>query len=161
MAVRVDDDARETFARLAEESPDPRVRLRAGIILRASEGLSNVAIAKIFDVNPCFVSRTRQAYATHGLEALLEGSRRAAASAVVLDDATRRELKRREQSIDPRVRTRAEIVLEAAGGMPNYKIAQELGIKGETVRLWRDRFARHGLDGLVDRPRPKPAKVRP
>jgi transposase len=43
---------------------------------------------------------------------------------------------------------RAKIVLLAARGMPNAKIAARLGITVATARKWRGRFATHGLDGL-------------
>jgi transposase len=48
---------------------------------------------------------------------------------------------------------RARIVLLAAGGLPNERIARELGCAVSTVRAWRRRFARGGLAGLSDRPR--------
>jgi len=57
---------------------------------------------------------------------------------------------------------RAEIVLRAAGGQPNYSIAKELGISRNTVKHWRFRFARERLAGLKTRPipgRPKMPKV--
>jgi transposase len=48
---------------------------------------------------------------------------------------------------------RARIVLGAAEGKANAKIAAELGIWPDTVGRWRRRYARHGLKGLRDRPR--------
>jgi len=53
-----------------------------------------------------------------------------------------------------RDRLRAQIVLAAARGHPNARIAAGLGISVDTVRKWRGRFAARGLDGLRDRPRP-------
>ena len=52
-----------------------------------------------------------------------------------------------------RDRLRAQIVLAAARGHPNARIAAGLGISVDTVRKWRGRFAARGLDGLQDRPR--------
>lgn len=49
---------------------------------------------------------------------------------------------------------RAEIVLRAAGGQPNYSIAKELGISRNTAKHWRFRFARERLAGLTTRPIP-------
>src|SRR5438132_4648996 len=49
---------------------------------------------------------------------------------------------------------RCRIVLAAAEGRPSREIAAELGTTGTTVRKWRGRFARRGLDGLHDEPRP-------
>ena len=59
-----------------------------------------------------------------------------------------------------RDRLRAQIVLAAARGHPNGRIAAGLGITVDTVRKWRRRFAVRGLDGLADRPRPgRPRRV--
>jgi transposase len=48
---------------------------------------------------------------------------------------------------------RAEIVLLAADGLNNSAIAAKVGVTRQTVRTWRERFARHRLDGLCDEPR--------
>jgi transposase len=59
-----------------------------------------------------------------------------------------------------RDRLRAQIVLAAARGHPNARIAAGLGISVDTVRTWRGRFAGRGLDGLQDRPRPgRPRRI--
>jgi len=49
---------------------------------------------------------------------------------------------------------RARIVLRAAKGLSNTRIADGLGVSKPTVGKWRARFAADGLDGLVDAPRP-------
>ena len=49
-----------------------------------------------------------------------------------------------------RDRLRAQIVLAAARGLDNARIAADLGITVDTVRKWRGRFAARGLDGLRD-----------
>lgn len=49
---------------------------------------------------------------------------------------------------------RARIVLACAQGGSNTAVAARLGIDRGTVRTWRSRFLRHGLDGLLDEPRP-------
>jgi transposase len=49
---------------------------------------------------------------------------------------------------------RAQVVLRAAEGLPNQRIAEELGVALMTVKLWRRRYAEAGLRGLVDAPRP-------
>ena len=54
---------------------------------------------------------------------------------------------------------RASIVCAAAEGDPNAVIADRLGIHVDTVRKWRCRFARHGLEGLEDLPRSGRPKV--
>src|SRR5258706_15024774 len=57
----------------------------------------------------------------------------------------------------------ARIVLAAAGGMSNNRIAQELKTSRPTVILWRNRFSQAGTAALIDdsagrgRPRQNPA----
>jgi transposase len=48
---------------------------------------------------------------------------------------------------------RAEIVLRGADGLNNRAISDAVGVARDTVRMWRGRFAKHGLDGLDDEPR--------
>jgi transposase len=52
-----------------------------------------------------------------------------------------------------RDRLRARIVLAAAAGRDNARIAADLRVTVDTVRKWRGRFAGRGLDGLADLPR--------
>jgi transposase len=52
-----------------------------------------------------------------------------------------------------RDRLRAQIVLAAARGRDNVRIAADLQITADTVRKWRGRFAARGLPGLTDLPR--------
>ncbi len=55
---------------------------------------------------------------------------------------------------------RCRIVLAAAAGRSSSEIAAELGCNGSTVGKWRGRFARGGIDGLHDEPRPgKPRSI--
>ena len=49
---------------------------------------------------------------------------------------------------------RARVVLRAADGAANDRIASELGVALMTVKLWRRRYAKAGVDGLADAPRP-------
>jgi hypothetical protein len=60
----------------------------------------------------------------------------------------------RAGTTENRVAVRARIVLLRAGGVPNRRIATQLGIDLHTVLLWCDRFIEHGITGLRDRPRP-------
>src|SRR5580693_7234797 len=53
-----------------------------------------------------------------------------------------------------RDRLRAQIVLAAARGRDNARIAADLQITADTVRKWRGRFGARGLDGLADLPAP-------
>jgi transposase len=52
-----------------------------------------------------------------------------------------------------RDRLRAQIVLAAARGRDNARIAADLQITVDTVRKWRGRFVGRGLAGLADLPR--------
>jgi transposase len=55
---------------------------------------------------------------------------------------------------------RCRIVLAAADGLPSKDIAAQLGCSTQTVGRWRGRFAKRGLDGLHDEPRPgKPRSI--
>jgi transposase len=55
---------------------------------------------------------------------------------------------------------RCRIVLGAADGESSKTIAARLGCNKSTVGRWRGRFARRGLDGLHDEPRPgKPRSI--
>jgi len=49
---------------------------------------------------------------------------------------------------------RLRIVLAAAEGKTNDQIGRELQVCLPAVRKWRGRFAREGLEGLKERPRP-------
>ena len=54
---------------------------------------------------------------------------------------------------------RARIVLLASQGVANALISELVGVSRPTVNLWRGRYLEHGLEGLVDIPRPGRPKV--
>ncbi|MFJ5681074.1 IS630 family transposase [Streptomyces sp. NPDC093097] len=61
-----------------------------------------------------------------------------------------------------RLRVRSQVVLHAARGRSNARIARETGLHLDTVRRWRGRFAQAGLPGLNDRQRcGRPASFTP
>jgi transposase len=74
---------------------------------------------------------------------------------VTVTAAERKALKKRIRGTRTawRDRLRALIVLAAAMGRSNARIARDLRISQDTVRKWRGRFADRGLDGLGDLPR--------
>ena len=74
---------------------------------------------------------------------------------VMLSAGERTTLKKRVRGAKTayRDRLRAQIVLAAARGRDNARIAADLQITVDTVRKWRGRFAARGLDGLADLPR--------
>ena len=49
---------------------------------------------------------------------------------------------------------RSRIVLAASEGLKTTQIAEREGVNISTARRWRNRFAEHRLDGLLDEPRP-------
>jgi transposase len=55
---------------------------------------------------------------------------------------------------EQRMVRRARVVLAAADGIANRRIAVEAGLSERKVGVWRNRFAEHRLDGLRDLPRP-------
>ena len=55
---------------------------------------------------------------------------------------------------------RARIVLGCAAGLSNKAVAAHERVTPQTVGKWRRRFVEHGLDGLLDEPRPgAPRKI--
>ncbi len=61
-----------------------------------------------------------------------------------------------------RLARRARIVLGAAEGTPNNRLAKEVGVSRPTVILWRRRYAVGGISGVLkDAPRPgRPRRLR-
>src|SRR5436309_10835711 len=81
---------------------------------------------------------------------------------VVLSDEDRQVLERwaRRPKSSQALALRCRIVLAAAEGRSSTEIAAEFGCTGSTVGRWRGRFARRGIDGLHDEPRPgKPRSI--
>jgi hypothetical protein len=80
----------------------------------------------------------------------------AAARSIVLRAAERERLKKTAygHKTEHRLRMRAQVVLHAACGRSNARIARATGLHLDTVRCWRGRFAERGLGGLADRERP-------
>jgi transposase len=76
---------------------------------------------------------------------------------VVLSDEGQETLERwaRRPKSSQALAFRCRVVLAAAEGRSSMEIAVELGCTGSTVGKWRGRFARRGIDGLHDEPRPR------
>ncbi|HEX4791902.1 MAG TPA: IS630 family transposase [Actinospica sp.] len=77
---------------------------------------------------------------------------RAQAVPVVLDEVVRRHLAKMAAAASGQVRAvlRARIVLLAADGVANARIAAACDTSVNTVRKWRSRFVEHGMAGLLD-----------
>ncbi|MDH6130435.1 IS630 family transposase [Kitasatospora sp. GP82] len=78
-----------------------------------------------------------------------------AARPIALRAAERERLKKMAygHKTEHRLRIRAQVVLHAARGRSNARIARATGLRLDTVRCWRGRFAEHGLGALADRDR--------
>lgn len=73
------------------------------------------------------------------------------APALGLREGDREELARitRSTSVRAGLAQRARIVLAAADGEANERIAARVGVSKVTVLQWRSRYAEHGLKGLL------------
>ncbi|MFF3128321.1 helix-turn-helix domain-containing protein [Streptomyces sp. NPDC057908] len=88
----------------------------------------------------------------------------APACPIVLTTAEHERLKKMAygHKTEHRLRCRAQIVLHAARGRSNARIAHETSLHLDTVRAWRGRFAHGGLPALADRKRSgRPARFTP
>ena len=75
---------------------------------------------------------------------------------IIVSDAERQHLEKttRQLTAPQRMVLRSRIVLLAAEGLGNSAIGRQVGCNRATAVLWRGRFARQGLAGLLDQPRP-------
>ena len=73
------------------------------------------------------------------------------APALVVNEADRATLRTmvRAPTSEQRAVTRARIVLASADGTAIARVAADLGVTVNTVKLWRRRYERMGLAGLV------------
>ena len=81
---------------------------------------------------------------------------------IVLDPEEREVLERwvRRPKTSQALAFRCRVVLAAAEGATSKEIAFQLGCNPSTVGRWRGRFAKRGIDGLHDEPRPgKPRSI--
>ena len=74
--------------------------------------------------------------------------------AVTVSEAEALRALTRAGTTEQRMVMRARIVLLAAEGAANVRVAEELGVSIPTVLLWRRRFREQGLAGLADAPHP-------
>src|SRR5713101_5752035 len=79
------------------------------------------------------------------------------AATVVVNDEEREQLLAwsRGRSTPHRLVLRSKIILMAADGLQNKKIAESLHVRPKVVTRWRNRFVTHRLNGIrTDAPRP-------
>src|ERR1700724_4725116 len=68
----------------------------------------------------------------------------------------------RSRTEQARLVERAKIILACLDGKRNDEVSRELGVRPNTVGVWRKRFAARGIAGLRDQPRPsKKPRSRP
>ena len=75
---------------------------------------------------------------------------------IVLNESNRNALERiaNSRKVEYRLVQRAKIILlSSEGKYRNTEIGKEVGCKRASVRKWRHRFLKHGLNGLKDNPR--------
>ena len=82
--------------------------------------------------------------------------RKAAEVRLTPEDRAVLEARVRAPTSEQREVFRARIVLLAGEGRSTRSVAGELGTMPRTVSTWRGRYARQGLAGLADKPRPGP-----
>ena len=75
---------------------------------------------------------------------------------IVLSDAEEQELRRRaaKYTLPYFEVVRAKMILLAAEGLPNDRIAARLDARREVVSMWRKRFFEDRIAGLEERSRP-------
>ncbi len=79
------------------------------------------------------------------------------AAEVKLSNDEREQLEKlsRARTATVRLAQRSKMIVMAAAGIPDLKIAVELGVARQTVARWRGRFIRNGIAGIEkDAPRP-------
>jgi len=74
---------------------------------------------------------------------------------IILTDEQRRQLKENlKPTTQYRFVQRVNTILLAAEGSNNKQIAEKVGLSVVAISHWRTRFAKHGIEGLNDLPRP-------
>lgn len=151
--IEISCEAKEQLKKLAHSSGPSRITKRAQVILLSSAGSSNETIAKQLSWSHVSVCKWRKRYMAEGIEGLKDAPRSGRKStALELSAEDRRTLLSwtRSHSMPQCLVTRAQIVLMAADGDFNTAIADKLDVNVATVRKWKLRFNKEGLEGLHD-----------
>jgi transposase len=154
------------YEKLVKFKDDPKLSLRqrrrARIILACATGASNTEVARKNKTNIITVGKWRKRFLDQrlgGLEDEVRSGRPANEWSTQPIDLTAEESKELKQLTARRTTSqalalRARIILACAEGESNCLVAKREGIRQETVRKWRRRFAQHRLDGLCDEVKP-------
>jgi len=86
-------------------------------------------------------------------------SRIAAQINLTIEDQKELELLSRKGTSEQRMVQRARMILDCATGKTTREVATTLSLRTATVSKWRNRFARSGMAGLMDAPRPGKAAI--
>lgn len=147
---------------------DPKKKCRARVILLAAQAWTNDAIAREVDLPFEEVDQLRERFARCRFHALADAPQSRPAApldsgtqppntpvGIDLTGSERWELQRivAAHKSEQRMVLRAKIVLLAGLGLNNSEIAHELECDLQTVRKWRNRYARCRAEGLYDMPR--------
>ena len=128
---------------------------RAVAILLAADGQTITEICRELSVAPIFAATWFQRFAHLGVEGIAQD--KTDAPVLQVTATQRRTLQRLIQAgrhgnnqVDRELAVRAGIILLAAEGKSIGQIMRQTGARsGSTVAFWRERFARQGLEGIV------------
>ncbi len=153
---------------VASSAPSVRTRARDAITITTTAGANTVAIRDASATESCRgpTEPPDSACRPEGTRSRLRcvGTRGRPPIAFTLSEDERVELTRRlrAETTSRRDVRRARVILECAEGGATGEIARRAGVSPKTVERWRGRFARAGLEGLVDDERSgRPSSIPP
>lgn len=153
---------RELIGMSENEDLPAQVRFRASIILLCARGMTNQEVADELGTTRGTVWTWRSRFLSRGLEGL-KGKRRKGRPAskeanptVVLHEGDRQVLERLagRRKVSQGQCLRARIILGCAEGKTNQVIAEGENVAPATVKKWRLRYIKNGIEGLADEPKP-------
>ena len=169
-ALRITDSIRWKLIRMSKNTKNPsRNRQRAAIILACARGLTNQDVAEEIGTTRQTVGKWRTRFLAKGLAGLDDQTRRGRPikekvnQKINLCEEERQELERlaRRRKVNQDLGQRARIILGCGLGETNQEIARKEGVSPMTVKKWRLRFAKKGIQGLEDEAKPgAPRKIK-
>lgn len=160
--VALAETERDELGRIVSSHSNERLKRRAQIVLRAADGLTNLAIAHELGLSEPTVGLWRRRFAKRRLAGLKDKEGRGrppkpeTLEPVVLTEDERACLEgfvaRRKTA--QALALRARIVLACAQGATDREIARKERVHRATVRKWRSRFTANRLEGILNERRP-------